>query len=575
MLNIIIQKFRNNAAAFGLISVIGGFVTDVLQPIAPFSSYLFYASSVATLIIFFTFLFKSTLREKLSNSLTLALSVMIITGIITLLQKYSDDEKKGVLASNIPGISKLQNTIGIIQDDVSSIKKSTEKIEDTTDKIEEKTEKIEDTTDKIVLKLDEIQKEFSSISEQGGVIENPKRPEQYYHNARIYEQRGDYINARKSYNNYFTFKLDFIDPHLRYQKFLKVQEGRSGAREIYSIIYENDKRPIIEFARILLFDPPKRTEMLESFISKNPDFTPAFYELSKEFSEIRKGTQTLSDKKKEKDYLEKFVSLEDEGKFLKFFVDNEIASEWSEYAQKRLKALSLLSNLKQMVKINPLKSNQGWHLNLQVVEPAKEIFYKIGDEEEYISTGFSGYIDPRTNLEMPGTTIFMPNNQETINATIFLKYKNINDEIMGPFELNFDRLEQFRKNIKENLNRTVGQWVVFRADGKRWESWGFHGLVGNRCAISKIKYRFFNDKETSEWKEFKFTYLEPKCDILNEKINSSPSEIWNDAHFKYDDYPGTGSKFFTFTDIEAQLIFYDGDKSVVRKFKRPPSPLEE
>tara|TARA_B100000902_G_scaffold391473_1_gene442186 strand:+ start:2132 stop:3817 length:1686 start_codon:yes stop_codon:yes gene_type:complete len=560
MLRIIIQKFRNNAAVFGLISVIGGFITDVLQPIAPFSSYIFYASSVATLIIFFAFLFKSTLREKLSNSLTLALSVMIVTGIISLMQKFSDNDKRGVLASNIPGISKLQNNIGLIQDDVSTIKKSTEKIED--------------TTEKIVIKLDEIQKEFSSISEKGGIIENAKRPEQYYHNARIYEQRGDYINARKSYNSYFSFKLNFIDPHLRYQKFLKVQEGNAGAREIYSIIYENDKRPIIEFARILLFDPPKRTEMLELFISKNPDFTPAFYELSKEFSEIRKGTQTLSDKKKEKDYLEKFVSLKDEGKFLKFFVDNEIASEWSEYAQKRLKALSLLSNLKQNVTFNPIKSNQGWHLNLQVIEPAKEILYKIGDVEEYISTGFSGYIDPRTNLEMPSTTIFMPNNQETINATIFVKYKNINDEIMGPFELSFDRLEQFRKNIKKNLNGVIGEWVFFRADSKRYESWGFHGLVGNRCALSKIKYRFFNDKETSEWKEFKFTYLDPKCDILSKNINSSPSEIWNDAFFRYDDYPGKESKFFTFTDIEVQLIFYDGDKSVVRKFKRPPSPLD-
>ena len=39
-------------ASFGLISIIGGFVTDVLQPIAPFSSYIFYASTVATLIIF-------------------------------------------------------------------------------------------------------------------------------------------------------------------------------------------------------------------------------------------------------------------------------------------------------------------------------------------------------------------------------------------------------------------------------------------------------------------------------------------------------------------------------------------
>ena len=100
MFKIILQRFKNNATPFGLISIIGGFVTDVLQPIAPFSSYIFYASTIGTLIIFLTFLFKSTLRKKLSNSLVLALSIMIVTGTISLLQKYSDNDKKGVLANN-------------------------------------------------------------------------------------------------------------------------------------------------------------------------------------------------------------------------------------------------------------------------------------------------------------------------------------------------------------------------------------------------------------------------------------------------------------------------------------------
>ena len=51
------------------------------------------------------------------------------------------------------------------------------------------------------------------------MIANPTGPEQFYHNARIQEQSGDYLNARKSYNRFFSFKLNFIDPHLRYQTF--------------------------------------------------------------------------------------------------------------------------------------------------------------------------------------------------------------------------------------------------------------------------------------------------------------------------------------------------------------------
>ena len=122
MLKIILQRFKNNAAPFGLISIIGGFVTDVLQPIAPFSSYIFYASTIGTLIIFLTFLFKSTLRKKLSNSLVLALSIMIVTGTISLLQKYSDNDKKGVLANNFKVFEKFQNQLGIIVTQVSKVK---------------------------------------------------------------------------------------------------------------------------------------------------------------------------------------------------------------------------------------------------------------------------------------------------------------------------------------------------------------------------------------------------------------------------------------------------------------------
>jgi len=153
MLKILLQRFRNNAPTYGLISIIGGFVTDVLQPIAPFSSYIFYAATVAALIIFLTFLFKSTLREKLSNSLLLALSIMIITGSISLLQKYSDNDKKGVLANNFKIFERFQNQLGIIETQILEIKDiSIENLEETkklSEQIEESKKELEKKIDKI------------------------------------------------------------------------------------------------------------------------------------------------------------------------------------------------------------------------------------------------------------------------------------------------------------------------------------------------------------------------------------------------------------------------------------------
>ena len=156
MLKILIQRFKGNAASFGLISIIGGFVTDVLQPIAPFSSYIFYASTVATLIIFLTFLFKSTLREKLSNSLVLALSIMIITGTITLLQKHSDNEKKGLLANNFKVFEKFQNQLGIIETQILEVKDiSIENLEET----KKLSKQIEESKKELAEKIDQISPE--------------------------------------------------------------------------------------------------------------------------------------------------------------------------------------------------------------------------------------------------------------------------------------------------------------------------------------------------------------------------------------------------------------------------------
>ncbi len=313
MKKLLANQFRKTGAVAGGYMGLFGFIADFLSPIAPFSSYLFFASAFMVVFILIIMVVKSTLQEKIAPALVVSITLLVISGSLYAVQEEPEtgSTNYGVLATQIPALQTLQSSLGLIQEDVAAIRKSTENIDKTTARTEqvvkqveintkettEATKKVaeavEESTKQIVGSLEEIQKGFTSLTQAGGVIPNPTRPEQFYHNARIQELGGDYGNARKSYNKYFTFKLDFIDPHLRYQSFLKIQEGRAGAREIYSYLYENDPRPIVEYARILLFDAPQRTQMLEDFITSNPDFAPAYYELSKEFSEDRKGSQTL------------------------------------------------------------------------------------------------------------------------------------------------------------------------------------------------------------------------------------------------------------------------------------------
>jgi hypothetical protein len=402
MKQVVAEQLKKSGPVFGTIGAVGGFVADILQPLAPFSSYLFFAAAFSAVTILVVMIVMSSLRTKVAPAFMLSLSIMLCSGVMFSLQG-GEEEHSGVLASVIPGIESIQSSLGLIQEDVASIKRSTEKIEETTTRTEEIVTQVEKNTKatteatkqvadavkssakQIVGSLAEIQKGFSTLAQSGGIIVAPKRPEQFYHNARVQELGGDYGGARRSYNRYFSFKLNFLDPHLRYQTFLKVQEGRAGAREIYSAMYENDPRPIMEFARIYLLERLERIQMLESFVSKHADFAMAYLELSKEFSVIKTGKSTIKDLKKEHGYLKKFVQIDRLGQVQKMFLDKEKYSNIIAAAVSRLSILEGMAYQLQnpvSVSIFPEVKRHSEH---KVVEYSKDLRVAPDKVEEVIT----------------------------------------------------------------------------------------------------------------------------------------------------------------------------------------------
>ena len=347
----IAQTSMSRELIFGQVfAVAASFVSDFLQPLGNITFYIFIFSGAVVLILAIAYLAKKLIRNQVFKYFISAVSVMILSGFLYLFQDESNSDA-GILATNFPAIGSLQSSLGVIEENLNEIKESTLRTEKLTEDIVKNTEEslkqteelkdaIEETGVNIVEKLDEINDSFNQLSKLGGLIADPKSPVEFFHNSRIYEERGDYLNARRSYNQYFAFKLDFIDPHLRYQTFLKIQEGRAGAREVYNSFFENDQREIIEYLKILLFNAPTRTELLKDFISRNPDFAPAYYELSKDYSPSRTGQETLSNRRLESEALETFIRLDNEGKFVRYFLDKALAAEWIRYAEERIKILN-------------------------------------------------------------------------------------------------------------------------------------------------------------------------------------------------------------------------------------------
>ncbi len=549
----VIEEIKKQGALLGTVGAVGGFISDVLQPIAPVSYYVFLVSAVATCLLIFSFVIMKARRRKLFHAILLTGAFALFSGILVGMSS-EETQAKGVVASKIPAIAQLQKSMGILQKDIADIKKQTKETAETVKKIEktsketaEATKQVAETSERIAQSLEAIQKDFSKLSSQGGIIADPKQPSEFYHNARMYEQKGDYLNARKAYNRFFVFKLAYLDPHLRYQTFLKVQEGRAGAREIYGALYEMDQQPVVDFARILLFSPPQRTEMIKGFIAKNKDFAPAYYMLSKDYSKAVKGVQSLKDKQEELKALEQFMALNEQGKFLKYFIDKSLAAKWISEAETRLKGLEAVKRVAgdQPVKLDAIRHGAGWNVTLIMKEKAKEIFYKTGEDAEFKSTGFLQNRDQSTGFKIPQTYFQMSPKAKA--GPVLVKYQDIGGEMRGPYSLQFDPQAALFASQKKMLDLTKNSWVSYRDfDGKLLVY--FTHLVSYSCAVKEVRYSV---GDTEAWKVFPI----PPCDADKPLVVPSDSKV-------YMTVPRDTKS------MQVQVTYHDGSKSELRTYEK-------
>ena len=62
--------------------------------------------------------------------------------------------------------------------------------------------------------------------------------------------------------------------------------------------------------------------------------------VNKDYSPSRTGQESLSNRKLELENLKKFMELNNEGKFIRYFLDKSIAAEWVKYAEERISVLN-------------------------------------------------------------------------------------------------------------------------------------------------------------------------------------------------------------------------------------------
>jgi hypothetical protein len=396
--------------------------------------------------------------------------------------------------------------------------------------------------------LEKIAQRFESLSSMGGLIAGAKTPEEHYHNARVHELGGNFGAARKEYSEYLSANLEALDPWLSYSAMLKAAEGKAGAVE--TVRYLDDKlRPqtiSYQTALALLDDGEARLKKLRALAESYPDFGPLAWLISQEFSEARRGDQTLADQRAEKEWLEKFRAAHAAGKFERYFLDKKEALKWIEAAEARWAKLSSTPErvLENPVTLTAQLSNGGWAVTFQVADfKVKELFYKLDGKGDFQSTGQLPIKNAQTGLPMVNTYVPLPNLPPG-EHTIEVKYVDKNEKTNGPYMLKFSTADEELAQGKMILNMTAGSWLSFRDYNGKVLLYFTH-LMSYRPVMKEIHYSLNSDKLDQTFK------FKP----------SETSEIGDEP--PYLTVPGD-SQFAT-----VQVTFKDGTTSTVQKVVRP------
>jgi hypothetical protein len=550
------------------ITMICGAIADLASTIAAFAQYLLILCVVLALVsglLWFLRYRREYLRaaadgvmqpdevaqlgERNAWSITFAASVVgsVVMGGFVLAQNLAGAKDQGVLAATVPGMDALQASLFRVERKVEEVKQDTAAIREDTKAVKSDTGAIKEDTAKLVASVEEIARRFDALSGRGGLITEPRTPEEHYHNARIQELGGNFSGARKSYLEFLQANLEVLDPWLNYIAMLKVQEGKAGAVE--AVQFLRDRAPVktvsAQTAAVLLQDAPARRTALEKLAADHAEFGPLAYLVSQEYSDAKLGDVTLADQRMEREWLEKFRAANESGKFVKYILDKEEAQKWIETADQRWKKLTSESAkmLDTPVSLVAQQSGAGWGITFTLADyTAKELFFRLNGAGDFQSTGHLPNVQPQTGRPMINPYVPLPNLPPGEHA-IEVRYTDRNDRTNGPYTLKFSTADQQLAQGKMMVSSTRGSWLSFRDhDGKLLLY--FTTLMTFRPIIKEIRYSLDSEALDQQWT---FTPTDKMYEAGDKIFTSVPK----DTQFAC-----------------VQVTFKDGTKSAVEKYVR-------
>lgn len=404
---------RKSLLPLGLIGSIGGFIGDVLKPFANFGLIFLVISIAGALITGIALLHfrskegKIVHREKWVAAFYSFAIFAVMWAIYIPISKAGPAQ--GYLADNVDAISKLQRDVLKIGEDVTEIKGDVKKIDS---------------------KLDNLTAKITQVDLNGGIISDPRTPQEWYSNAVLYKLKGMNEDAIRSFERLFEFNLNYIDPYLQYIELTKNVKGKEYLIEYFTKLSEKySNNQLIEIMKVKVHDDRmERVKGYEKIYSEGDASAPLLYMLITEYSYSNLPQASRLDRDKEVQYLDKMAELPSNKQLKEYFVSSDMLTE----AQKILQTETNLNKtgpLGDMIK-NPVNVQMyalgGGEYSVVFIMTdylATNIFYRMDGHGEFIDTGENKNFGMQTSQRQPNNNFItkLSKGEHTIEVKYIVK----------------------------------------------------------------------------------------------------------------------------------------------------------
>lgn len=225
----------------------------------------------------------------------------------------------------------------------------------------------------------------------------------------------------------------------------------------------------------------------------------------------------------------------------------ETGEEFAEKLHADLDAVLAAGDLAESaspVTFSGMLTNQGWLINLQTPEPAREILYRFGGAGEFHGTGEGMWVDPKTGIRtaQPSISAGVLHGAQVIE----IRYTDLFGIERGPFTIEFDPAAEGIRETRHSL-ATDPQWISYR----RWAGklLGYPSMDSRRHAVEGFRYSI--DCEDLD-REHRFKPPRPSDPFAVDPDDDATLELPQSTRY-----------------VAIQVIFRDGTESEVRTFPVP------